>query len=148
MKPTFLSNETLTNGTLIANLDMQIHSGDLHHPQMSSSSPPSDVPVVDESMSSWAILILISLLLLTLFTSYFLQLTRARFIHESVLSTLLGTFVSLDLSYKTLAELYLGLFVGLIIHISHGIVPSPFPHLSAAVLTLPCRERSPENGRF
>lgn len=43
-------------------------------------------PVEEEVVSSWAILILVCLLLTTMFISYFLQLNRVRYIHETVVS--------------------------------------------------------------
>ena len=62
---------------------------------MNLLASPSPIPIggQPETASSGAILLLISLLLMTLFTSYFLQLTRTKLIHETVVSIVLGLFV-------------------------------------------------------
>lgn len=48
-----------------------------------------------EFYSSWAILIFISLLAITLFASYLLQLKKIRFLHETFVAMFLGMFVGL-----------------------------------------------------
>ncbi|KAJ3129913.1 monovalent cation:H+ antiporter, CPA1 (nhx1) [Nowakowskiella sp. JEL0407] len=60
-----------------------------------SPLPDEESPVSEEIISSWAILILISLLFATLFTSYYLQRRKIKFIHETVVSIFLGLFVGL-----------------------------------------------------
>ncbi|KAI8805081.1 Sodium/hydrogen exchanger family-domain-containing protein [Cladochytrium replicatum] len=59
----------------------------------SPSHDPS--PHAEEIISTWAILILISLLFITLLTSYYLQRKRIKFIHETVVSIFLGLVVGL-----------------------------------------------------
>ncbi|KAJ3209416.1 monovalent cation:H+ antiporter, CPA1 (nhx1) [Dinochytrium kinnereticum] len=56
---------------------------------------PEENPGESEVMLSWAILILISLLFIILLTSYYLQLRKIRFIHETVVSIFLGIVVGL-----------------------------------------------------
>ncbi|KAI8851407.1 Sodium/hydrogen exchanger family-domain-containing protein [Chytridium lagenaria] len=56
---------------------------------------PPETPGEQEVMLSWAILILISLLFMILLTSYYLQLRKIRFIHETVVSIFLGIVVGL-----------------------------------------------------
>ncbi|KAI9340664.1 Sodium/hydrogen exchanger family-domain-containing protein [Zopfochytrium polystomum] len=65
-------------------------------PPIESPSPlPEDSVVNQEILSSWAILILISLLFITLLTSYYLQRRKIRFVHETVVSIFLGIIVGL-----------------------------------------------------
>src|SRR4051794_27875868 len=60
-------------------------------------------PVEEEELySSWALLILTSLLILSLFASYYLQHKQIRAVHETVLS------------------IFAGMIVGLVIRISPG----------------------------
>ncbi|KAI8811969.1 Sodium/hydrogen exchanger family-domain-containing protein [Cladochytrium replicatum] len=61
----------------------------------SPSPSPDPSPHAEEIISTWAILILISLLFITLLTSYYLQRKRIKFIHETVVSIFLGLVVGL-----------------------------------------------------
>ena len=47
--------------------------------------------IQDEVYSSWALLILVSLLIATLWMSYYLQLKKIRAVHETVVSIFGGT---------------------------------------------------------
>ncbi|KAJ3039722.1 monovalent cation:H+ antiporter, CPA1 (nhx1) [Rhizophlyctis rosea] len=62
-----------------------------------ASPSPSPLPESAEDLHStaWAILLLISLLLVILLTSYYLQLKKIRVIHETVVSIVLGMVVGL-----------------------------------------------------
>ncbi|KNE70256.1 sodium/hydrogen exchanger 3 [Allomyces macrogynus ATCC 38327] len=57
--------------------------------------PPPTLPEDEELLSSRALLLLISLLFVTLWTSYYLQRHRIRIIHESVVAIILGSMVGL-----------------------------------------------------
>lgn len=60
------------------------------------SSSEREAPVEEEELySSWALLIQTVLLILALWTSYYLQVKQIRSIHETVLSTFAGMFVGL-----------------------------------------------------
>ena len=50
--------------------------------------------IQDELYSSWALLILVSLLIATLWMSYYLQLKKIRAVHETVVSIFGGTVFS------------------------------------------------------
>ena len=58
-----------------------------------SPSPVHDTPRTEELSASWAILIMISVLFTILLISYYLQLKRIRFIHETLVSIILGATV-------------------------------------------------------
>lgn len=60
-----------------------------------------DDPMEEEFYSSWALLILTSLLIATLFTSYFLQRHSIRAVHESVVAITAGT------SYESTKLIYM-----------------------------------------
>ncbi|KNE67695.1 sodium/hydrogen exchanger 3 [Allomyces macrogynus ATCC 38327] len=60
-----------------------------------SPLPPPTLPEDEELLSSRALLLLISLLFVTLWTSYYLQRHRIRIIHESVVAIILGSMVGL-----------------------------------------------------
>jgi sodium/hydrogen exchanger-like protein 6/7 len=53
-----------------------------------------DQPMEEEVYSSWALLILMSLLIGALWTSYFLQLRKIRAVHETVLSIMAGQYIT------------------------------------------------------
>lgn len=57
-----------------------------------NSTAPGDVdqPLEEEMYSSWALLILMTLLIGALWTSYYLQLKKIRAIHETVISIMAG----------------------------------------------------------
>ncbi|KAG2223478.1 hypothetical protein INT45_001226 [Circinella minor] len=57
--------------------------------------PLKDQPMEEEVYSSWALLILTSLLIGALWTSYYLQLRKIRAIHETVISIMAGMIVGL-----------------------------------------------------
>jgi sodium/hydrogen exchanger-like protein 6/7 len=59
-----------------------------------SDEPDDDVPKAGkkEFFSSWALFILIMLLMFALFTSYILQQKKIQAVHETVLSIFAGTF--------------------------------------------------------
>lgn len=61
--------------------------------------PLKDQPMEEEIYSSWALLILTSLLIGALWTSYFLQLRKIRAIHETVISIMAGNIPS-DPDYR------------------------------------------------
>ena len=52
--------------------------------------PLKDQPMEEEVYSSWALLILTSLLIGALWASYYLQLRKIRAIHETVISIMAG----------------------------------------------------------
>ncbi|KAG0164629.1 monovalent cation:H+ antiporter, CPA1 (nhx1) [Apophysomyces sp. BC1034] len=56
---------------------------------------PGDEPMEEEMWSSWALLILMTLLIGALWTSYHLQLRKIRAIHETVISIMAGMIVGL-----------------------------------------------------
>lgn len=61
-------------------------------------SPPttSPAPVQDEEFySSWSLFLVCMLLILSLWTSYYLQIKRIRAIHETLVSVFAGMFVGL-----------------------------------------------------
>lgn len=57
-----------------------------------------DDPMEEEFYSSWALLILTSLLIATLFTSYFLQRHSIRAVHESVVAITAGMCIRISLA--------------------------------------------------
>jgi sodium/hydrogen exchanger-like protein 6/7 len=67
----------------------------LYYSDMEPSHLPDKDPVIVEIHTTWALLILISLLIIILCVSYFLQRHRIQFIHESVISIMLGLLVGL-----------------------------------------------------
>ncbi|KAI8070987.1 Sodium/hydrogen exchanger family-domain-containing protein [Gongronella butleri] len=60
-----------------------------------SGMPAPDEPMEEEMYSAWALLILMSLLIGALWTSYYLQLRKIRAIHETVVSIMAGMIVGL-----------------------------------------------------
>ncbi|KAJ3297654.1 monovalent cation:H+ antiporter, CPA1 (nhx1) [Borealophlyctis nickersoniae] len=66
------------------------------------SPSPSPTPDLAEELNAtaWAILILISLLFIILLTSYYLQVKKIRFIHETVVSIVLGLVVGLAMRFS------------------------------------------------
>ncbi|KAJ2165841.1 monovalent cation:H+ antiporter, CPA1 (nhx1), partial [Coemansia sp. RSA 560] len=71
----------------------------------STALPPSEgeepTPEDEERVSSQALLILVSLLIAALLTSYYLQRWRIRTVHETVLSIFAGMAVGLVLRFST-----------------------------------------------
>jgi len=60
-------------------------------------SEPSDVPIpsVEEFYSSWSLFVICILLILSLLTSYYLQIKKIRAVHETVVSIVAGMFVGI-----------------------------------------------------
>ncbi|KAH9924232.1 sodium/hydrogen exchanger [Amylocystis lapponica] len=64
--------------------------------QMQAPSPSTTpVPEEEEYYSSWSLFLVCALLVLSLFTSYYLQIKRIRAIHETLVAILAGMFVGL-----------------------------------------------------
>ncbi|KAI9004226.1 Sodium/hydrogen exchanger family-domain-containing protein [Gaertneriomyces semiglobifer] len=63
-------------------------------PRLSDDGDPEGVPEGDQ-FATFSILLLITLLFIILLTSYFLQLKKIRFIHETVVSIFLGLVIGL-----------------------------------------------------
>lgn len=57
------------------------------------SSQPVDLPDEEEYYSSWSLFLVCMLLILSLWTSYYLQIKRIRAIHETLVSIVAGMFV-------------------------------------------------------
>ncbi|KAG8953889.1 monovalent cation:H+ antiporter, CPA1 (nhx1) [Tulasnella sp. 419] len=56
---------------------------------------PETTPQIEELYSAWALTILCFLLIISLWTSYYVQIKRIRAVHETVLSIFAGMFVGL-----------------------------------------------------
>ncbi|KAI8983743.1 hypothetical protein BDB01DRAFT_789951 [Pilobolus umbonatus] len=61
---------------------------------MSVDIPEGEKPMEEEMYSSWALLILMTLLMGALWTSYYLQLRKIRAVHETVLSIMAGKTIN------------------------------------------------------
>lgn len=59
--------------------------------EQNSTLPGVEQPLEEEMYSSWALLILMTLLIGALWTSYYLQLRKIRAVHETVISIMAGT---------------------------------------------------------
>jgi solute carrier family 9 (sodium/hydrogen exchanger), member 6/7 len=61
------------------------------------SPSPSPGPIVEEEefYSSWSLFLVCMLLILSLWTSYYLQIKRIRAVHETVVSIFAGMFVGM-----------------------------------------------------
>jgi hypothetical protein len=57
------------------------------------SSTPAPIPEEEEFYSSWSLFLVCLLLILSLWTSYYLQIKRIRAIHETVVSIIAGMVV-------------------------------------------------------
>jgi sodium/hydrogen exchanger-like protein 6/7 len=57
------------------------------------SAPPVTVPEEEEFYSSWSLFLVCLLLILSLWTSYYLQIKRIRAINETIVSIIAGMFV-------------------------------------------------------
>jgi hypothetical protein len=65
-------------------------------PYAAYSATPTPAPVEDEEFySSWSLFLVCMLLILSLWTSYYLQIKRIRAIHETLVSVFAGMFVGL-----------------------------------------------------
>ena len=67
------------------------------HVHVWATSTPTDKPVADEEeyYSSWSLFLVCLLLIISLWTSYYLQIKRIRVIHETLVSIFAGMFVGL-----------------------------------------------------
>jgi hypothetical protein len=67
------------------------------HVHVWATPAPTDKPVADEEeyYSSWSLFLVCVLLILSLWTSYYLQIKRIRVIHETLVSIFAGMFVGL-----------------------------------------------------
>lgn len=67
------------------------------HVHVWATASPTDKPVADEEeyYSSWSLFLVCLLLILSLWTSYYLQIKRIRVIHETLVSIFAGMFVGL-----------------------------------------------------
>ena len=67
------------------------------HVHVWATSVPTDKPVAEEEeyYSSWSLFLVCLLLILSLWTSYYLQIKRIRVIHETLVSIFAGMFVGL-----------------------------------------------------
>lgn len=67
---------------------------DLLARQASPTETPSSEPVADEEFySSWSLFLVCVLLIISLWTSYYLQIKRIRAVHETLVSIAAGMFV-------------------------------------------------------
>jgi len=62
---------------------------------MAASTPTSPVVEEEEYYSSWSLFLVCILLILSLLTSYYLQIKRIRAVHETLVSIFAGMFVGL-----------------------------------------------------
>lgn len=72
---------------------MSIHLGSIAVTAAADSSSPAPVPEEEEFYSSWSLFLVCLLLILSLWTSYYLQIKRIRAIHETVVSIAAGMAV-------------------------------------------------------
>jgi hypothetical protein len=78
-------------------------------PPPSSTTPTHTFPEPAEAgqkeiFSSWALFILIMLLITALFTSYMLQQKKIQAVHETVISIFAGWYTSLEQESRTLTR--------------------------------------------
>ena len=73
---------------------MPIHLGSPTSIAAAADSPtPTPIPEEEEFYSSWSLFLVCLLLILSLWTSYYLQIKRIRAIHETVVSIIAGMVV-------------------------------------------------------
>lgn len=61
----------------------------------SETTPATPIPEEEEYYSSWSLFLVCLLLILSLWTSYYLQIKRIRAIHETLVAIAAGSFVGL-----------------------------------------------------
>ena len=59
------------------------------------TTPPTPIPEEEEYYSSWSLFLVCVLLILSLWTSYYLQLRRIRAVHETLVAIAAGSVVGL-----------------------------------------------------
>lgn len=81
---------------------------------------PEPIAEEEEYYSSWSLFLVCLLLILSLWTSYYLQIKRIRLIHETLVAIVAGMFVGLvvrlapgTMIREMLVSEYLGMFVAL-----------------------------------
>jgi sodium/hydrogen exchanger-like protein 6/7 len=76
---------------------MSIKLGSIKVSAPPSSTTPPGTPIVEEEefYSSWSLFLVCLLLILSLWTSYYLQIKRIRAVHETLVSIFAGMFVGL-----------------------------------------------------
>lgn len=62
-----------------------------------AATPPTTTPIPEEEeyYSSWSLFLVCMLLILSLWTSYYLQIKRIRVVHETLVAIVAGMFVGL-----------------------------------------------------
>jgi sodium/hydrogen exchanger-like protein 6/7 len=60
-----------------------------------TTTPTAPIPEEEEYYSSWSLFLVCMLLILSLWTSYYLQIKRIRVVHETLVSIGAGMFVGL-----------------------------------------------------
>jgi len=92
-----------------------------------ASSSPASIPEEEEYYSSWSLFLVCVLLILSLWTSYYLQIKRIRAVHETLVSIFAGMAVGLivrlapgTMIKEMLVRLKFGILVrGQTVHIRH-----------------------------
>lgn len=64
-------------------------------PPSTTTTPTTPIPEEEEYYSSWSLFLICLLLILSLWTSYYLQIKRIRAIHETFVAIAAGSFVGL-----------------------------------------------------
>jgi sodium/hydrogen exchanger-like protein 6/7 len=74
---------------------MSIHLGSFTVPAAAAADSPTTTPIPEEEefYSSWSLFLVCLLLILSLWTSYYLQRKRIRAVHETVVSIVAGMVV-------------------------------------------------------
>ena len=98
------------------------------HVHVWATPSPTDKPVAEEEeyYSSWSLFLVCVLLIISLWTSYYLQIKRIRVIHETLVSIFAGMFVGLIVRLAPgnmiremlVCEMFLSLF-----HLFHLSIP-------------------------
>jgi sodium/hydrogen exchanger-like protein 6/7 len=74
---------------------MSIKLGSLSVAAASVAPSGTPIPEEEEYYSSWSLFLVCMLLILSLWTSYYLQIKRIRAVHETLVSIFAGMFVGL-----------------------------------------------------